>query len=473
MNQSSPGASGNRTVSLAPSFSSEVISLATLPKGLGLTERQSSSISFSAVGFIVESMQELHRSISDKMPDVERTVNAGDIERLRKISAGDRMTLAAAAFFAVRENKYEVLPKVLDLCQEFYDLRELNEGRGCDGLLHVAAAAGSKEATTILLGRGLDPNQWNEFGNATPMHLAAKAGNLKLLKTLIDEGGGRINEGANEEDGRSVVQAAIKADQREVVRFLLDRNIQKASITPFSETALHTACEHNNSACAEMLLACEGVYVDARRSADTKETALHIAAANGYLESTLLLLKNAADPNARNAKTETPLHLAARMLSAPVMRALLDAGADVNVPDREGRPPLHFAINSKLRGAGECMQLLLKYGADIDRGDSNGTTALHLAAFSRRFSRVKRLIDNGADLCLKNKTGKSALHFVMKYVPDAIRTLEERMDNGLKMESSKQESRLDRDVATMDFNLLIPSKANAFVSEVITILIFT
>ena len=57
--------------------------------------------------------------------------------------------------------------------------------------------------------------------------------------------------------------------------------------------------------------------------AEVRETALHVAASNGYLSSSELLLKHSADPNAADARGETPLHRAAAALSAPVMRVLL------------------------------------------------------------------------------------------------------------------------------------------------------
>lgn len=77
----------------------------------------------------------------------------------------------------------------------------------------------------------------------------------------------------------------------------------------------------------------------------------------------------------------------------------------------------------------------------------------------------------------RNKSGKSALSFVMKYVPNSLRTIEERMDSGIQMDLSAcaggREScgdATDGGKVKMNFNLLIPSRCaqnnNLYTSEV-------
>jgi hypothetical protein len=59
---------------------------------------------------------------------------------------------------------------------------------------------------------------------------------------------------------------------------------------------------------------------------------------------------------------------------------------------------------------------------------------------------------------------QSALHFVMKYVPNSLKTIEQRLDSGLQMENP--ESEYDSTVK-MNFSCLVPSSSNTkHISEV-------
>ena len=130
--------------------------------------------------------------------------------------------------------------------------------------------------------------------------------------------------------------------------------------------------------------------------------------------------------------------------------------------------PNDSIIIDQARGGSECLQLLSDRGADLSLGDHNGTTALHLAALGRKLSRVRLLIRAGADLCAKTTAGKSALHFVMKYTPSGLRTVEERMDGGLTAvaavglnddggEGHPGGHEYEGSAVKINFNLLLPS----------------
>lgn len=90
----------------------------------------------------------------------------------------------------------------------------------------------------------------------------------------------------------------------------------------FSCTPLHLAAEHNHTKCAELLLD-DGAFVDALRGEDTRQTALHLACASGYLEVTKLLLSRKADVNQKNKQGQTPLHFACKVLADQVIQVFL------------------------------------------------------------------------------------------------------------------------------------------------------
>jgi ankyrin repeat protein len=289
------------------------------------------------------------------------------------------------------------------------------------------------------------------------MHAAAAGGQLVALKMLKDQGGD-LECGSSE--GKSVLHQAVRSNQVCIVAYLLENRVSGKTGKGFQETPLHVAAESNHHECARLLLE-DNVLVDAMRGETNKETALHIAAANGYRETVSLLLTHDASPDNRNKRKESALHLAAKTHSIPVMQLLMNRGCDVDARDCDGRTPLHFAVNSKEKGGGECILLLSKKQAILDLRDGHGMTALHSAAFGRRYNRVRLLIKEGADLCVKNDLGKSALNFVMKYTPSCIRTIEERLDSGIKIDWTPPPDCDDAsqysNIVQMDFNIVIPS----------------
>jgi ankyrin repeat protein len=58
----------------------------------------------------------------------------------------------------------------------------------------------------------------------------------------------------------------------------------------------------------------------------------------------------------------------------------------------------------------ECVRLLLENGADVNLKDKEGATPLQHAAFSGSHKSLIMLIDAGADMSAKDKEGSIALH---------------------------------------------------------------
>ena len=231
----------------------------------------------------------------------------------------------------------------------------------------------------------------------------------------------------------------------------------------FVETPLHIAAEADHHTCARLLIE-HGCPVEHWRGEDRHETALHVAAANEAHRTIGLLLKHSANPNAMNTAGERPLHLAAKTQSIPCMDSIIKSGGDVNATDADYRPALHYAVNSNVKGGSSAIRFLAKRGADLDMQDSSGNTALHLATVNKRLNRVRTLIGEKADLCLRNNSGKSALNFVLKHQPSCIRAIEERFDNGVLVNwVTEEENGGDEqgdvtynDLVKMDFGTLIP-----------------
>lgn len=136
------------------------------------------------------------------------------------------------------------------------------------------------------------------------------------------------------------------------------------------------------------------------------ETGLMIALredANKVLEL-LLGMKN-VDLNARARNGDSALMIAAYKGRFDAVKALLDKGAE---PNQTGWAALHYAAAI---GNNQIVQLLLDRYAYIDAESPNQTTPIMMAARGGHILTVKLLLDEGADLTLKNGAGMTALDF--------------------------------------------------------------
>ena len=90
--------------------------------------------------------------------------------------------------------------------------------------------------------------------------------------------------------------------------------------------------------------------------------ALHLAASNGHIETTELLIANGADVNAKDANGNTPLHNAASNGHDGTTSMLIIERAHVNAKNTDGLTPLDLAAS---KGHKKVVQILIENGADV------------------------------------------------------------------------------------------------------------
>jgi len=136
------------------------------------------------------------------------------------------------------------------------------------------------------------------------------------------------------------------------------------------------------------------------------DTGLIIAAREGSTKvfNVLLQVKD-VKLDARSRNGDTAMMLAAYKGNLPAVRALLDKGAE---PNQTGWTALHYAASI---GNNDIVQLLLDRSAYIDAESPNQTTPIMMAARGGHILTVKLLLDEGADVTLKNGAGMSAIDF--------------------------------------------------------------
>jgi ankyrin repeat protein len=86
---------------------------------------------------------------------------------------------------------------------------------------------------------------------------------------------------------------------------------------------------------------------------------------------------------------------------------MIEQGADVEAKDPgAGASVLHYAV---MKGEMPLVGLLVQRGADVNSRTKSGTTPLHTAVLYRRTEIAEYLIDKGADVNAKSSSGATPL----------------------------------------------------------------
>jgi hypothetical protein len=109
------------------------------------------------------------------------------------------------------------------------------------------------------------------------------------------------------------------------------------------------------------------------------------------------------------------------------LRELLGKGGDPNETDANGVPALALAA---MRGDAACAKVLIQSGATIDVTDTNGWTPLmHAVMQGKKLPCVKVLLDGGANLAIKLKSGIGIDTLANNSTPEIRSAIRSAFDN--------------------------------------------
>lgn len=198
-------------------------------------------------------------------------------------------------------------------------------------------------------------------------------------------------------------------------------------------TPLHTATAAKKIGAVNFLLK-EGADVHKDRDGNT---ALHVAAANGFLPITKILRAAKADIFSRNLEAETPLDVAVRYGHVDMVRYLLDESLTSNLNPLFSSSLLETAIKNEHReivklvldtlarsnretsawrksqvifaaasaGKKDILHLLTSNGFNVDEENELNETPLQIAASMGNVHAVRILLDAGANINLATARG--------------------------------------------------------------------
>lgn len=209
-----------------------------------------------------------------------------------------------------------------------------------DGLtpLHRCCIENTKELAELLLEYDADVDA-RDIEGWTPLHAACATGNLQMINVLVEHDASLTS---TNNDDCMPIDVAADSDIRHVMK-------QKMIDAGLTDDLLQRLRENT----PKSLLADLKDSVRSNRSLDIKDkygaTAMHIAAANGYMESLTFLIEHGASMNEKDKDGWTPFHAAVCWQQREVMKLLAEKGANLDVRNHLGETPYAIADDPDIR----------------------------------------------------------------------------------------------------------------------------
>jgi len=213
-----------------------------------------------------------------------------------------------------------------------------------------------------------------------------------IIETLI-AAGGNVNARAEINDTPLII--AARGGRVELLRFLLERGADVNFRNKPGQTALLAATDRlGDSSGSPPVVEMLGADKD---------------------KATEILVAAGGDVDASDNDGNTPLILAAQYGRVDLSRFLLAHGANVDFQNKSGESALMAAAgirgtySSTSADRDKVIEILVAGGGDINTSDINGNTPLIMAAEYGRVDLARLLLEHGANLALRNKSGQTAL----------------------------------------------------------------
>ncbi|XP_077401159.1 protein phosphatase 1 regulatory subunit 12A isoform X3 [Vanacampus margaritifer] len=229
-----------------------------------------------------------------------------------------------------------------------------------DGAVFLAAcSSGDTEEVLRMLDRGADINYANVDG-LTALHQACIDDNPDMVTFLVTHGAS-INQPDNE--GWIPLHAAASCGYLGIAEYLISQGASVGVVNSEGETPLDIAEEEAMEELLQNEINRQGVDIEAARKEEERimlrdarqwvnsgqiqdirhaksgGTALHVAAAKGYVEVLKLLIQAGYDVNIKDYDGWTPLHAAAHWGKEEACRILVENLCEMDVINKMGQTP--------------------------------------------------------------------------------------------------------------------------------------
>ncbi|KAF3403683.1 Ankyrin-3 [Penicillium rolfsii] len=287
-----------------------------------------------------------------------------------------------------------------------------NQDQAVENIL-IAADHGRLDLVTKFLEGGADPNTVDEIG-ISALHNAAKRGHWHIARLLLEN---KASPTLLDGNNSIPLHLAIRAGHKEIVRLLLECDPSMCEFQKYGRhSPIHIAAVCGHAEIVQNLLDCGATTLD--KTGDG--TALHLAALKGHDEVCDILLKHdkslsrtlwermtgpSLQVHSKSYDGKTPFVYAVEKHHNQTVEVFLRHYPElVKTTDGDFNKWLLFHRCIELKQI-DLVRIFLRYGVDLEMRNSYGKTALHLAVAKEDTELIQLILDHGAIIDARDKSG--------------------------------------------------------------------
>ncbi|XP_072448119.1 protein phosphatase 1 regulatory subunit 12A-like isoform X3 [Chiloscyllium punctatum] len=345
-----------------------------------------------------------------------------------------------------------------------------------EGAVFLAAcSSGDREEVEKLLLQGADINYTNVDG-LTALHQACIDENLDMVTFLVEHGA-NVNQPDNE--GWTALHAAASCGFMEIAEYLIKQRANVAAVNSEGELPIDIAQGEAMEKLLKDVIKKQGIDVEvARREEEqrmvqdarqwlnrgkiedirhpkTGASALHVAAAKGYLEVIKLLIQAGFDVNSLDNDGWTPLHAASHWGKEEVCKLLVENLCNMQAINKVGQTAFDVADENLLEMLEELQKKQAVMKMEKEKQAKMDASLIELSNASQQLpTRTRRTsisrMSSKDKISMHEKERKTLESVMLEHVNDDEdrkklngSSSEEEMPNEAKSEAEKTKARLN------------------------------
>ncbi|KAG2392775.1 hypothetical protein C9374_011500 [Naegleria lovaniensis] len=355
------------------------------------------------------------KNFSFEANKLSKAASNGDIETVQNlvvevttISINEKDEFGCTALYRAVENNHLPVAKLL-LELNANPNEPTRTGKTC---LHAAAENGNTEMCILLLNNGASMHATLPSSSFTPLHLAIQKNQFQVCELLLQQGALQLQSPLLSNSLSQNENTNSHSSHHHQHGFLHNLHLPRLSHARTLSNG-SSASENSSTSASPMLHQNSGSL----SAVSPMSPPMILASSLGLTDIVSLLLKYGAnmfekDPvtgmnclmvAAENGHDETVFYILANTNLTPSEQ---ERFVNEQCEASHHWSSLHFATS---KGQVSVLQVLLQYGANINLKDSTGKTALHYASLRGYPECVRILIEFGADVTVKDDDDKVAL----------------------------------------------------------------